>query len=408
MTEHAQGEGGEMTETKKCLADGCMYIRRYDSLYCNAHQGHVPDFSGAEDEGARTPLRELAAKWRELSARLTSSPVAMERNEERAEAFDDAAEDLESAMVEGPGEAERLALVKLPLLQAIGDWQENCPCSCARCDDLRAVYSAERDVYEKIRAGAQVPPAKENLPMGSGLPRAAESSTALGEKSDREMNVLAVDARPQEAKPPDPIPFQVPPATSAPTLKEAVDSEIERMADAAAPPAHSLINPHYGSPYCTPSCPACKVEMDKMNAAALQPQEACPHCGVPLTGMNSNPDECLHKPQERPDALRELSELADEMKNAGQIRFAMALREGVRTVAAALDAVRREAFQSGINVGREAAEQVYECKLTEVRKETIEQLADGLQCEGFEFAAQRLRAVATAPTGETNGSTGNL
>lgn len=21
----------------------------------------------------------------------------------------------------------------------------------------------------------------------------------------------------------------------------------------------------------------------------------CPHCGVPLTGMNSNPDECLHK-----------------------------------------------------------------------------------------------------------------
>jgi hypothetical protein len=22
----------------------------------------------------------------------------------------------------------------------------------------------------------------------------------------------------------------------------------------------------------------------------------CPHCGIPLSGMNSNPDECLHKP----------------------------------------------------------------------------------------------------------------
>ncbi len=32
----------------------------------------------------------------------------------------------------------------------------------------------------------------------------------------------------------------------------------------------------------------------------------CPHCGVPLTGMNSNPDECLHKAEDKPRTLREL------------------------------------------------------------------------------------------------------
>lgn len=27
-------------------------------------------------------------------------------------------------------------------------------------------------------------------------------------------------------------------------------------------------------------------------------QAKCPYCGVPLTGMNSNPDDCLQKPSE--------------------------------------------------------------------------------------------------------------
>ena len=35
---------------------------------------------------------------------------------------------------------------------------------------------------------------------------------------------------------------------------------------------------------------------------ALPSPPTCPHCGVPLTGMNSNPDECLHKPAPVKDA----------------------------------------------------------------------------------------------------------
>ena len=43
--------------------------------------------------------------------------------------------------------------------------------------------------------------------------------------------------------------------------------------------------------------------IDEASAPAPPSQPTCPHCGVPLTGMNSNPDECLHKLA--PDTPRE-------------------------------------------------------------------------------------------------------
>lgn len=40
-----------------------------------------------------------------------------------------------------------------PALMAIGDWQTNCPCTCARCDDLRAFYSAALESAAKGERG---------------------------------------------------------------------------------------------------------------------------------------------------------------------------------------------------------------------------------------------------------------
>jgi hypothetical protein len=112
--------------------------------------------SQAEHEGARTPLRELATKWRELSARLTSSPVEIERNEERAEAFDDAAEELESALAKGPGEAERLLCARITnYLQCGGLWNPE----SMEHDKVRTLLMDCREVL----AGAQVPPATRYL-----------------------------------------------------------------------------------------------------------------------------------------------------------------------------------------------------------------------------------------------------